>query len=344
MKNIIYIKNLSLIGGTESFIYYLIKKYQDYDITVFYKSGPSEQINRLSQYARVRRFLGQKIQCEKAFFNYTTDIIDNVEAKEYIQIIHTDFKEQGLIFTPNKKIDRYLAVTKIACESFKKYTGLECEVCYNPISIDKPKKILNLISATRLTKEKGAGRMMELANRLNQAGIPFQWLVFTNDFSKIRHPDIICVPAKMDIFKYIANADYLVQLSDKGEGFGYAPAEALTLGVPVITTPCPAFLEIGVKDRENAFVIDYDMKDVPVEEIYKGLPKFKYEVPQDRYGELLAKGKSDYQELRNKMVEVQCIKRYNDIRLGKIKNVGETYFVDGIRAEDLAADGFVKYV
>lgn len=217
MKNIVYIKNLNIIGGTESFIYYLIKKYQDYDITVFFKSGAPEQINRLSQYARVKRYLGQKIQCEKAFFNYTTDIIDNVEAKEYIQIIHTDFKEQGLIFVPNKKIDRYLAVTKIACESFKKYTGLDCEVCYNPISIDKPKKILNLVSATRLTKEKGAGRMMELANRLNQGGVPFQWLVFTNDLSKISHPDIFCVPAKMDIFKYIANADYLVQLSDKGE-------------------------------------------------------------------------------------------------------------------------------
>ena len=97
MKNIIYIKHLTLIGGTESFIYYLIKKYKDYDITVFYKSGAPEQIDRLSQYARVRKYVGQKIKCEKAFFNYTTDIIDNVEAEEYIQIIHTDFKEQGLV-------------------------------------------------------------------------------------------------------------------------------------------------------------------------------------------------------------------------------------------------------
>ena len=97
MKNIVYIKNLNLIGGTESFIYYLVKRYEDYDITVFYRSGAPEQINRLSQYARVKEYKGQQIKCEKAFLNYNTDIIDNVEAKEYIQIIHTDFKEQRKI-------------------------------------------------------------------------------------------------------------------------------------------------------------------------------------------------------------------------------------------------------
>lgn len=87
------------------------------------------------------------------------------------------------------------------------------------------------------------------------------------------------------------------------------------------------------------------MKDIPVEEIYKGLPKFKYEVPQDKYGELLAKGKSDYQELKNKMVEIRCIKRYNDIRLGVLKTPNsDTYWVDGVRAEDLVTDGLAEYV
>lgn len=344
MKNIIYIKNLSPIGGTESFVYYLVKKYKDYDITVYYRTGSQQQIDRLKQFVRVKKYVGQKIKCEKAFVNYTHDILDTVEAKEYIQIIHTDFKEQGLIFYKNEKITKYLAVTKIACESFKKYTGLDCEVCYNPIVIEKPKKVLNLVSATRLTKEKGADRMVKLANALDAKGIPFLWLVFTDNLTKIIHPNIICVKSKLDIFKYMANADYLVQLSDKGEGFGYAPAESLMLGTPVITTPCPAFLEIGIKDRENAFVIDFDMKDIPVDEIYKGLPKFKYEPPKDRYDELLAKGKSDYQEQLNEMVEVQCIKRYNDVKLGKVKQIGDKYIVDAVRAEDLVDNGYAKYV
>ena len=229
MKNIIYIKNLNLIGGTESFIYYLVKKYKDHDITVFYKSGSQEQVNRIRQYTRVKKYIGQPIQCEKAFVNYTTDILDTVEAKEYIQIIHTDFKEQGLIFYRNPKITKYIGVTQIVCDSFKKYTGYDCELCYNPISIDNPKKMLKLISATRLTKEKGGDRIIKLANALDAKGIPYIWLVFTDNIDKVIHPNIFSIPAKMDIFKYIANADYLVQLSDKGEGFGYAPAEALTM-------------------------------------------------------------------------------------------------------------------
>ena len=344
MKNVVYIRNLSPIGGTESFVYYLTKKYQDRDITVFYKSGDIKQLERLRKQVRVKQYTGQKIECEKIFVNYSSDILDNVEAKEYIQVIHTDFKEQGLIFNKHPKVTKFIGVTKIVCDSFKEYTGYDCELCYNPIVIDKPKKVLNLVSATRLTKEKGADRMIKLANALDAEGVSFLWLVFTNNADRVRHPNIICIPPKLDIFKYLANADYLVQLSDKGEGFGYTPAEALMLGTPVITTPCPAFLEIGIKDRENGFVLDYDMANIPVDEIYKGLPKFKYETPKDKWGELLAKGGSTYQEDLKRIVEVECIKRYSDIELGKLKKVGDKYSVNTVRADYLVDLGLVKYV
>ena len=44
------------------------------------------------------------------------------------------------------------------------------------------------------------------------------------------------------------------------------------------------------------------------------------------------------------MVEVECIRRYNDVRLKGIKFVGDRYWVDGVRAEDLVDDGYAKYV
>ena len=215
MKNVIYIKKINCIGGTETFIYYLIRKYSDYDIVVYYQTGDYEQVQRLKKYARIKKYHGEKIVCEKAIFNYNTDIIDKVDAKEYIQGIHTDFKEQQLCFTPHPKIDRYIGVTQIACDSFKEYTGLDCELCYNPLFIEKPKKLLKLVSATRLTKEKGASRMQELAQALDREGIPFIWLVFTDDVSKVKHPNVICLPQRLDIMQYIAGADYLVQLSNK---------------------------------------------------------------------------------------------------------------------------------
>ena len=95
-NNVFYISNFNVIGGVETFIYELARKYKNYDITVLYKTGDDNQIKRLKKYVRVIKYDGQKVKCKKAFFNYETDIINNVEANEYIQLIHALFKTQGL--------------------------------------------------------------------------------------------------------------------------------------------------------------------------------------------------------------------------------------------------------
>ena len=122
MKNIIYYPYINRIGGIESFLFYLAKKYKNYDLTVYYGGGDPEQIKRLARYVRVKRYRGEKIKCEKAFFNWRLDIIDNVEAEEYIQISHCDFIEaQKIGVKPNThpKITKYIAVSKNACKSFE---------------------------------------------------------------------------------------------------------------------------------------------------------------------------------------------------------------------------------
>lgn len=92
MKNVFYFNHINTIGGVESFFYYIAKKYKARDIEIVYKTTTvdMEQVKRLSQYVRVRKFDGKKIKCDKAFFNYNIDIIDYIEADEYIQIIHCD--------------------------------------------------------------------------------------------------------------------------------------------------------------------------------------------------------------------------------------------------------------
>lgn len=345
MNNIFYIYNLNLIGGTESFLYYLCRKYQDYDITIYYQIGDINQINRLRQYVRVKKYDGEKIQCKKAFFNYNLDIIDNVDAKEYIQILHTDYKEQKMFFRPNPKITKYIGVSKVVCNSFKEYTGLDCELCYNPIIIDKPRKVLNLISATRLTAEKGKDRMIKLANLLEQNNIPYLWTIFTDDTKFINNPNMVYMKPKLDITDYIANADYLVQLSDKGEGYGYTPVEALTVGTPVIVTPCPAFLEIGVKDGENGFVVDFDMNNIDIQKIYKSSLKFKYEPKKDTWNKYLAKGESTYKKDFTTIVKVKCIQDYYDLGFNRlITRNDEPYNVNKIRAEYLIDLGLVEII
>lgn len=214
IKNIFYFHNINSIGGVESFLWYMAQKYGDRDIAVYYQTGSEEQLRRLRRLVRVVKFEGQIIECEKAFFNYNPDIISWVKAKEYIGVIHADFIAiRGKPFL-NPRITKYIGVSKQACESFTKLTGLKCELCYNPIVLEKPRRVLTLISATRLTYEKGKARIEKFAKLLDDSGIPYIWLIFTNDKNVIKNPNIIYKTPELNILDYIANADYLVQLSD----------------------------------------------------------------------------------------------------------------------------------
>jgi len=343
MKNIFYFYNINAIGGIESWFYYLAKKYKDNDITIYYQVGDEAQIRRLKQYVRVRRYTGQKIQCEKAFFCFNVDIIDNVEADEYIQVMHGDYKTAKMKINTHPKITKYLGVSETVCNSFKELMDKDIELCYNPIEIDKPRKVLNLISATRLTSEKGKDRIIKLSKILDKSGIPYIWTIFTNDTKEIDNPNIRYMKPRLYIIDYIANSDYLVQLSDN-EGYCYSVVESLCVGTPVIATDCPVFTELGLINGVNGFILDFDLKEVPIKEIYKGLPKFTYKPKEDSWKNYLAKGKSTYQKDLKTMVKVQCIVKYTDIELKQTKEIGDIYKINKIRAEELTELGFVKEV
>lgn len=277
------------------------------------------------------------------FFNYNPDIIDNVEAEEYIQVIHADYKAQpSLQKHVNNKMTKYIGVSKLACDNFTEVTGKPCELCYNPIIIDKPKRVLRLISATRLTLEKGKDRMVKLAELLDKAEIPYIWTIFTNDTDVINNPNIIYMEPRLDISGYIVGSDYLIQLSDC-ESFCYSVVEALMLGVPVIVTKCPVFDEIGLDDS-NSFKINFDMSDVPINDIYDKKFNFKYNPPKDDWDKFLAPGKNTWNEEKNKIVEVTCIRPngYNDLKLMKHIKYLEKFNCTLERADYLRGLGHVK--
>lgn len=342
-KNIFYFSYINKIGGVEAFFHYLVKKYPSKDIVVYYQTADEKQLERLRKYVRCIKFNGQHIQCEKAFFNYNPAIIDYVDAKEYIQVIHADYKVQsGLANFTSPKITKYIGVSKLACKSFTEVTGKPCELCYNPIILDKPKKVLRLISATRLTPEKGRPRMAKLGQMLDNAGIPYLWTIFTNDTNAIKNPNIIYMQPRLDISDYIASSDYLVQLSDC-EAFCYSVVESLMLGVPVIVTDLPVFKEIGL-DETNSIKLNLDMSNVPIDKIYKKDFSFKYQPPKDNWDEILADGENTWENDRNKIVKVTCIRPngYDDLVLKKRVRLGEEIECTLERADYLKELGLVK--
>lgn len=352
MTNIFYFRNISKIGGIETFLYYMAKLYSIYDITIIYKQADEEQLKRLKKYVKCIKYYEQEIECQKAFFNYNLDIIDKVKAKEYYQIIHGDYKATGIPCNTNPKITKYLAVSKIAADSFFEETGIKPETIYNPLSIDSPKKILKLISATRLTNEKGYNRMIKLAEELTKNKIPFEWHVFTNK-SDINSDFFIARKPKLSIIDYIAEADYLVQLSDS-EGYCYSIVEALSIETPVICTDIPVLKEIGV-NKSNSYIINMDMSNIDVNKIYKEIPKVEnYKAPKCMLINYMDKTKSIYQEERKMKYEVEALDTYKrkkiiDVELNKIPYEGERFIVTGERLETLLGNNsknltFVKVI
>lgn len=336
--NVFYFDNINSIGGVETFFYYLSKKFKN--IVVFYDTADYNQIKRLSQNIEVHRYKNQKIKCKNFIVNYSLQIINNVEAEEYIQVIHADYKALGRMPNVHPKITKYIGVSKLACDSFTELTGLPCELIYNYVEIDKPRRLLKLISGTRLTPEKGRERMELLGKALDKANIPYIWLVFTDSDNYIDNPNIIYKKPTLDITSYIAEADYLVQLSSN-EGFCFSAVESLILSIPVIMTDLPVLKEIGVIDRVNGFVLDLDMNNIPVKEIYKGLPKFKYEPPKSNWSKYL-KGKSKYNPYEQ--VKVYSKKTFDDIEDGRHHIPDEVYYTTRWRADYLKDIGIVLEV
>lgn len=324
--------------------YELARKYKDWDITIVYNTGSKQQISRLRQFVRVERLdKTKKIDCEKAFFNYSL-ALDYFNAKEYYQIIHADFVQQGLEPHLDDRFTGYIAVSKTVAKSFEQLTGIKPVVCYNPITIEPSDipPVLNMISATRLTKEKGKGRMVKLAQKLNEAGVLFNWDIYTNDTEVINIPNVHYRKPTLNIRPYLAKADVVVQLSDS-EGWCYTINEAFCLDIPVLSTPCPSIAEM---DGGKLIYLNFDLSNLNevVEELVK-LPKrktkFEYKPKQDIWNKLLVPGKSTYYDGNQDNIRVVAVKKYYDIELQETIMPGDINYCNKPRAEELEKKGLI---
>ena len=120
--------------------------------------------------------------------------------------------------------------------------------------------------------------------------------------------------------------------------------ESLCLGTPVIVTDCSVFKEIGVVDGKNGFVLNFDLSNIQIEKIYKGLPKFEYRPKKDKWGDVLAKGENQYKIDMNTPAKVRCTRKYHDLQLGRMIEKGEVITVSKVRAETIIEHGFGELV
>ena len=345
-KNIFYFNHINKIGGIETFFYQLAKIYsEDNDITIFYKTADEKQLKRLKKLVRCVRWKNEEIECEKAFFNFNLNAIDKIKADEYIQILHGDYKAMGIKPNMHPKINKYISVSETVQKSFKEITGIDSELIYNPIEVEEPKKVLFLISATRLTYDKGRERIIKLASKLDNDNIPYLWLIFTDNTNEIVNPNVVYMKPRLDIIDYIKKADYLVQLSN-AEGYCYSVVEALSVGTPVIVTDMPVMSEIGV-NKDNGFILDFNLSNVDTKAIYEKEFNFKYKPPKSEWQKELIKSKSNYKEELKMKYLVEALNTYEERKIEdgvfkRILKAGEQFEVDKERLDVLLGDNTYK--
>lgn len=336
-RNIFYFAKINKIGGVEQFFWYIAQKYPN--VEVYYKEGDIKQISRLAELVPTHKYTGGTIVCDKFFCQYNIDILDNVIANDIYYIIHCDYKAVAINPIMHPKINHYIGVSQLVCDSFEELTGKKAELLYNPIVLDKNvEKPLLIVCGTRLTKEKGKDNIVLLDNKLTKEGIRHIFLIFTDDRKEIISPNIAYVEPRLDIAPYYKMADYVFQPSYT-ESFGYTPNESLILGTPVIVMKLPIWDELGIKDGVHGYIID-DIETFDVKKLLNIPKDFTYEPPKDNWGKYL-KGKTTYNP--NKLVKVKPIKTYFDTEFNKwINNTDDPFEVKIPRAIYLMGLGLVK--
>lgn len=291
----IYISNYNLIGGVERFVENFCKRMNKYyRVTLLFDWVEDYNLLlKISDFVDVEKINKSTIYKFDYFVNSTAwgfSPYENIEAKKVVQIIHADYRHVisnwDFKYLKHKKTTHHVCVGEIVKEAFEEATPYKCDaIIYNLLDNNikiarKPKnKILNLITCSRLSGEKGFSRMLQFAELLEQNNVDFIWNVYGNTHSQFakkivasfkKNPKVVFKGITREPFKEINKADYLVQLSDT-EGFAYSVYEAMQVKTPCIITPFASGNE-QIKNGINGYIVPFDLKDIDFNKIVNSIP------------------------------------------------------------------------
>lgn len=343
-----------------------------------YDIADEDQLKRLKKLVRCRKHIeGKKTYCKKVFFNFNTNAINDIEAEEYCFVSHANYEElhrtKGGYIPPikNEKLTQFIGVSDFATKKLdefaKEYLGKEIKtkICYNPLTLEPKEKVMHLVSAGRIDdKVKGGDRTLKLIDALDRycekTGRHYIWNIFTNPTNKMNTPSInvnIMQP-RIDVRPYIAEADYVLQLSNDMETYCYTINEALGYGVPIVTTPLSILKELPITDNEH-IVLDWNCENVDevAKQIFeKKVKPFIYTPPEDSWKDFIVLDKSNYEEEKRMKYLIEATDKYTiknvwDSELSKEKGIerykpkeGEQWQVDFERKEKLVELGYAKVI
>lgn len=293
MKVIIYHSSILKAGGIETFIYNFVKRMRKHiDLELYFHDASITQLLRYSDYVNCTKFKGQDVECDVLILAsaWGEKVTHKIKAKKVIQMIHANLKDYKKLklfnFKQSEEVTDYVSVSHSVAKALKELHDIESKVIYNLTDNEalaykkKKNKSLNLITASRISREKGLERCIELAKQLHKANIEFEWHIYgdskpetykENLAKQTKELPVYWHPFTLDIKPKIASSDYLVQLSDT-EGFCYSIIEALQLKTPCIVTPFESAKE-QINEGENGYIIPFDMQGIDIDTIVNKIPK-----------------------------------------------------------------------
>lgn len=270
---ILYYNDVHIIGGIETWIKNLSK---EYEFTLVYETGYKERIDYLRSLGiECIKYIGQPIECNILIRTLYGNA--NIKAKKKYVFIHGDYRHLDIRELETiTEHDMLYAVSKVVADGYKEVTGEEVKVLYNPVYIDKTTEPLIIGVFSRLSKEKGKGRIEYLIEQLKASNKPFLMLIFTDLPFETDCKNVVFLNPVMNPSGWMEICDYICQLSDTEAGC-YTMQEALKLGKPLIITKLPILEEFGI-NKDNAKILDFDMSNLDIDDLWN-IPKVKWNEP-----------------------------------------------------------------
>lgn len=263
---IIYFDHIHTIGGIETWIYNLGKKYE---FSLVYDLADEEQLERLKKIGvETIRNVEQQIECNTLIFPVFNDP-SFIKAKKRLAFIHGMYDYiKDLPYIP--KYDELYAVSQKAADAFYKTYKLKAKVLYNPIEIEEKEKPLIIGVFSRLSKEKGKERITYLLDKFNEKNKSFLMLIFTDLPFEYDDSRVVFIKPELNPFGWMSICDYICQLSSTEAG-SITIQESLKLKKPLLITKLPILEEFGINET-NAKIFEFDMSNLDIDDLWN-IPK-----------------------------------------------------------------------
>ena len=325
MLKIVFLNRSLMSGGIEKCIELLtLYLNKNHKIEILYLNDDKldkNMVRILSRYAKVSKLEDQIIKCDVCIFCYLyfdyNKIINQILAKKYWCWIHSKPRELPNCILDNKEC--ICRTSEYICVSNEVLNKLNIEkqgiVIHNFIDPNIKKladekventkiedDILKLVVVSRLSKGKGFERVEKLVKTLEERNIPYRLQIIGKgraEEEKIReslgkYKGVEFLGYQENPYKYIKQADYLLQLSDY-ETWGNAITESKAIGIPCIVTNFPAAKE-QIEDEKNGIIVPLELENYNFiidkaikmkKTLRKNLQNFKYDNEIEKWEQLL---------------------------------------------------------